>query len=75
MNGLGLFALDKDGRLHFDGKEVATRFRLSKWQNAGAIIVTLAAVAGGIGGCTQGIDAGHNFGCKQGWFVAGCRPN
>ena len=46
----------------------APEIGLTFWQKLGAFIVVLGA----LGGLSQGIDAGHNFGCKLHLWSLGC---
>lgn len=70
----GQIGVDSVGGLYWRGKpvEVASRLSLSRWQRAGAVIVTLAAVVGGLGGAVQGVAAAQDLGCKRGWWDSGC---
>ena len=63
----------QDGRLYWDGKpvEVQRRLKFSRLQIAGAAIVGLATLVGGIG---TGMNEGFNFGCKVHWWANGCKP-
>ncbi len=36
--------------------------------------VTAAAIAGGVNGIVQAVSAGTEYGCKHGWWTAGCTP-
>lgn len=36
--------------------------------------VTAAAIAGGVNGIVQAVSAGTDYGCKHGWWTAGCAP-
>jgi hypothetical protein len=65
----------QDNQLYWDGRRVETRSRLDLtfWQKVIAGVTGLAVIAGGLGGLSQGIDAGHNFGCKLHWWIEGCR--
>jgi len=63
-----------DGLLYWDGKPIELRQRLALtwWQKIVALLTALAIIVGGLGGLAQGIDAGHNFGCKIHWWTRGC---
>ncbi len=63
-------SVGRDGHLYWHGRQVETRARigLTFWQRLGAFIVVLGA----LGGLSQGIDAGHNFGCKLRLWSLGC---
>jgi hypothetical protein len=69
-----LLGVDNDKRLYWDGHpiEVRRRLDLTFWQKAGAVIVGSAVVITALGTVAQGIDAGHNFGCKMHWWTTGC---
>jgi len=71
---IGRLGVSNAGQLYWDGRRVETRSRLdfTFWQKAIAAITALAVIAGGLGGLTQGVDAGHNFGCKLHWWAEGC---
>jgi hypothetical protein len=68
---IGKLGVDRDGRLHWDGKpvEVQRRLRFSRMQTIGAVLVGLAAIIGGVG---TGINEGFDFGCKVHWWAQGC---
>ena len=59
VRGVGLDELDalgvnRQGRLYWDGVPVKVSGRLTKWQSAGAVLVTLATVAAAI---AEGVQA------------------
>jgi hypothetical protein len=74
LDQLVRLGVGRDDQLHWDGRPVVTRRRLdlTLWQKIGAVLVTITVMAGGIGGLVQGVDAGHNFGCKVHWWTEGC---
>jgi hypothetical protein len=71
---IGRLGVGKDGRLYWDGKPVETGQRLSLtwWQTILAIAASIAVIIGSLGAIAQGLDAGHNFGCKMHWLTTGC---
>ncbi len=72
LEGLSLLAMDPKGNLYWDGERLATTLKLSFLQKLGAVIVTLFAIAGGLGGAVQGWIALNDFGCKAGWHYVVC---
>jgi hypothetical protein len=70
MEGLGLLGLDRRTQLYWDGRPIVIRRRLSlsPWQKLATVIIAL----GGLGAVAQGIDSGHNFGCKLQLWTIGC---
>jgi hypothetical protein len=71
QNGLNLLGLDEQTRLHWDGKPLVIEQRLtfSRWQK---LLGALSVLALTLGATAQGVDAGHNFGCKLQWLTWGC---
>ena len=74
--GLQLLGLDRKGQLYWDGKplEVRRRFGLTWRQKLATGAVTAAVIAGGLNGIVQAVSAGTEYGCKHGWWTAGCAP-
>ncbi|MBV9750122.1 MAG: hypothetical protein JO157_15030 [Acetobacteraceae bacterium] len=74
--GLRLLGLDGKGQLYWDGKPLEVRRRpgLTWRQKLVAGAVTAAAIAGGVNGTVQAVSAGTEYGCKHGWWTAGCAP-
>jgi hypothetical protein len=66
-DGLGI---DRDGRLHWDGKPVeiiGQRLDLTKTQIAIAAVVAGATVVTALATVVQGWTAYHDWACKVGW--------
>ena len=74
LEGLALLGLDNQTQLYWDGKPVAItqRLTLSRRQKTWAALTAIGILLGGLGALAIGIDAGHNFGCKFEWWLAGC---
>jgi hypothetical protein len=70
-NNLGRPGVGRDNQLYWDGKpvEIRRRLKLSRIQIAGAFVVGLAAIVGGLG---TGLNEGFDFGCKLHWWTEGC---
>jgi hypothetical protein len=71
--GVMFLGIDKQNRLYWDGKpiEIQRRLKFSRLQIAGAVIVGLATLIGGVG---TGINEGFDFGCKVHWLTTVCKP-
>jgi hypothetical protein len=63
--------VSRDNQLYWDGKpvEIRRRLKLSRLQIAGAFVVGLVAIIGGLG---TGLNEGYDFGCKRVWWTQGC---
>jgi hypothetical protein len=72
LEGLSLLAMDPKGNLYWDGERLATTLKLTPLQKIGAAIVSIVAIAGGLGGAVQGWVALNDFGCKAGWEYVIC---
>jgi hypothetical protein len=60
--------VDEKGGLYWNG----VRLSLTPGQTALATLVSIAVILGSLGALAQGIDAGHDFGCKLHWWTTGC---
>ena len=54
LDELDSLGVDRQGRLYWDGVPVKVSGRLTNWQSAGAVLVTLATVAAAI---AEGVQA------------------
>lgn len=70
-NGILFLGIDEKNRLYWDGRpvEIQRRLKLSRLQIAGALIVGVATLIGGVG---TGVNEGFDFGCKVRWWTQGC---
>jgi hypothetical protein len=77
FSDLGRLAVGPDRRLYWDGAPVQTqqRLTLTLWQNIVAAITALAIILGGLGALAQGLDAGHQLGCRLDWWNVGCQKS
>ena len=75
MAGSALLGVDDQNRLYWDGHlvEIRRRIDLTRGQSVFAWVTLAVAVIAALGTAAQGVDAGFNFGCKQGWWS--CLPS
>lgn len=67
---LDRLGIDRDGRLHWDGKPVeiiGRRLDLTRTQAVFAIVVAVATIFGMVAMSAQGLIAYHDWACKVGW--------
>ena len=71
--GVMFLGIDEKNRLYWDGQplEIRQRLKFSRLQIAGAVIVGLATLIGGVG---TGLNEGLDFACKLHWLGTGCKP-
>lgn len=78
MAETGGLGIDKEGRLHWNGKPVEVvgrRIDLTTTQAWVALVVAAFTIFGAIGACAQGWAAYHDWACKTSWPVlANCPP-
>jgi hypothetical protein len=74
MTDLSRLAIDRDGRLYWDGKpvEVRRRISMSRAQVIGASIVAAFVVIGAISSAIQGAVAARELACRLGWSASAC---
>jgi hypothetical protein len=66
--------IDSRDRLFWDGRRVEVRRRLdlTRWQKLAAVLVTVFAVLGGIGGFLSGFTDAAGILCARGVHVLSC---
>jgi hypothetical protein len=64
---LDCLGIDRRGNIYWDGKPVEGRhFVLTRAQKIWAVLVALAAIAGGLGSFTQGALMYNEWACREG---------
>lgn len=70
---LDCLGIDGRGNIYWDGTPVVIRsFVLTPRQKFWAVVVALAAIAGGLGSCTQGALMYNEWACREGFPALGC---
>jgi hypothetical protein len=70
---LDCLGIDRRGNIYWDGTPVVIRsFALTPRQKFWAVVVALAAIAGGLGSCTQGALMYNEWACREGFPALGC---
>jgi hypothetical protein len=74
LEQLDNLGIDERGGLYWHGKpvEVKSRFKLSRWQAIGALLVGTFAVIGAVGSAAQGWASYNDWGCRAKWAAVGC---
>jgi len=75
IGDLARLGIDKNRQLYWDGEKIELRRRLdlTKPQKIAAILVTAAAVLGGIGGFMSGLADTDSLYCAHGGHFLVCR--
>ena len=72
-NELDCLGIDRRGNIYWDGRPIeGQHFLLTRGQKFWAVLVALAAIAGGIGSCAQGILTYDEWACRQGLPTLSC---
>ena len=70
---LECLGIDQRGILYWDGKPAQSRqFVLTRGQKIWAVLVVLAAIAGGLGSFVQGFLTYHDWACREGLPTLPC---
>lgn len=74
IEDLAHLGLNENNQLFWDGKRIEVRqaFTLTGLQRTFAIIVSICAICGGLGGCVTGINNASVFLCARGVHILGC---
>jgi hypothetical protein len=74
MTDISRLSIDANGRLYWDGKpaEVRHRLAMSPRQVAGASLLGLFIIIGGIAAAIQGTISAHDWSCRVGWVRSYC---
>jgi hypothetical protein len=70
---LDCLGIDQRGIRYWNGQPIQSwRFILTRGQKVWAVLVALAAVAGGLGSCAQGFLTYHDWACREGLPTLPC---
>jgi hypothetical protein len=70
---LDCLGIDRRGNIYWDGRPVEIRhFVLTRGQKIWAVLVALAAIAGGIGSCAQAVVTYDDWACREGLPSLSC---
>lgn len=77
VGDLKRLGIDGGNALYWDGKrvEVRTKLRLTRAQQVLALVVSMFAILGGLGGFLSGVQNLSLFLCARGVHVLGCAPS
>lgn len=74
LEDLGRLCINRDNQLFWDGRriEVKRRLDLSPLEKAAAVIVTVMAILGGLGGFATGFNDASEFLCVRNIHLLSC---